>query len=246
MTETEWLTAREAIPMLDFLHTGIIALVDELPTKRERDEMRAFLQGNARRRKFGLLGCACCRHLWGILLDHRSRSAVEVFEQSLDGHASDGELQIANSEAIAARNAIRSSRGVAANTIHTRRRAAHVVYAAIEYECYEVMDESGRAATWAGISATLTEARSFQADTIRDIFGNPFRPVAVEPAWLTSTVVAIANQMYESRDFSAMPILADALQDAGCDNDDIMNHCRDEKQTHVRGCWVIDLILGKE
>ena len=52
--------------------------------------------------------------------------------------------------------------------------------------------------------------------------------------------------MYETRDFSAMPILADALQDAGCDNDDVLNHCRDAKQVHVRGCWVVDLVLGKE
>ena len=51
--------------------------------------------------------------------------------------------------------------------------------------------------------------------------------------------------MYESRDFAAMPILADALQDAGCDNDDILNHCRDERPRHVRGCWVVDLVLGK-
>jgi hypothetical protein len=51
--------------------------------------------------------------------------------------------------------------------------------------------------------------------------------------------------MYESRDFSPMPILADALQDAGCDNDTILAHCRDEQHTHVRGCWVVDLVLGK-
>jgi hypothetical protein len=51
--------------------------------------------------------------------------------------------------------------------------------------------------------------------------------------------------MYESRDFSAMPILADALQDAGCDSDAILAHCRDVKQVHVRGCWVVDLVLGK-
>ena len=79
----------------------------------------------------------------------------------------------------------------------------------------------------------------------RDIFGNPFRPATLHPAWLTSTVVALARQMYESRDFGAMPILADALQDAGCDNDDILNHCRGPGP-HVRGCWVVDLVLGKE
>ncbi|MBP3959644.1 hypothetical protein J8F10_30735 [Gemmata sp. G18] len=80
----------------------------------------------------------------------------------------------------------------------------------------------------------------------RDIFGNPFRPVAFSPDWRTSTTVTLAAQMYESRDFSAMPILADAIQDAGCDNDDILNHCRDANQVHVRGCWVVDLVLGKE
>jgi hypothetical protein len=79
----------------------------------------------------------------------------------------------------------------------------------------------------------------------RDIFGNPFRPVTFPPSLRTATVVALAQQMYDSRDFSAMPILADALQDAGCDNDDILNHCRDTGATHVRGCWVVDLVLEK-
>jgi hypothetical protein len=80
---------------------------------------------------------------------------------------------------------------------------------------------------------------------IRDVFGNPFRRVKVNRVWLTSTVVALARQMYESRDFGTMPILADALQDAGCTNDDILSHCRDAHATHVRGCWVLDLVLGK-
>ncbi|MBP3953753.1 hypothetical protein J8F10_00360 [Gemmata sp. G18] len=80
---------------------------------------------------------------------------------------------------------------------------------------------------------------------MRDIFGNPFRPVAFSPSWRTSTAIAIASQMYESRDFSAMPILADALQDAGCDNANVLDHCR-SPGPHVRGCWVVDLVLGKE
>jgi len=58
--------------------------------------------------------------------------------------------------------------------------------------------------------------------------------------------VSLARTMYEAREFGAMPILADALQDAGCDNDDILSHCRDANQVHVRGCWVVDLVLGKE
>ena len=83
-----------------------------------------------------------------------------------------------------------------------------------------------------------------QAAIIRDIVGNPFRSVSFSPTWRTDTAVSLATQMYESRDFSAMPILADALQDAGCDNKDILDHCRGPG-SHVRGCWVVDLVLGK-
>ncbi|MCE9564442.1 MAG: hypothetical protein K8U57_20585 [Planctomycetes bacterium] len=77
-----------------------------------------------------------------------------------------------------------------------------------------------------------------------DIFGNPFSSMAFAPQWRTSTATAIAQQMYDSRDFSAMPILADALQDAGCDSADILDHCRGDGP-HVRGCWVVDQVLGK-
>jgi hypothetical protein len=80
---------------------------------------------------------------------------------------------------------------------------------------------------------------------IRDIFGNPFRPVAFNPAWRTDTVLFLARQMYNAREFSAMPILADASQDAGCDSTDSRGHCRGPGP-HMRGCWVVDLVLGKE
>jgi hypothetical protein len=80
---------------------------------------------------------------------------------------------------------------------------------------------------------------------VRDVFGNPFRLVALTADWRTDTAVSLARTMYESREFGAMPILADALQDGGCDNEDILSHCRDGTLTHVRGCWVVDLVLGK-
>jgi hypothetical protein len=79
----------------------------------------------------------------------------------------------------------------------------------------------------------------------RDVVGNPFRSVAFSPSWRTDTAVGLARQVYEGRDFSAMPILADTLQDAGCDNTDVLDHCRDPSP-HVRGCWVVDLLLDKE
>ena len=81
-------------------------------------------------------------------------------------------------------------------------------------------------------------------ELIHDLFGNPFESAVIDPAWRTSTVTAIARGVYESRDFSALPILADALQDAGCDNEDVLNHCRGNGP-HIRGCWVLDLLTGR-
>jgi hypothetical protein len=92
-------------------------------------------------------------------------------------------------------------------------------------------------------SAHTTE-RSAQADLVREIFGNPFRPDGFSPAWRTDTVVVLARLIYESGDFGALPILADALQDAGCDDQELLAHCR-EPGAHVRGCWVLDLALDK-
>jgi len=87
------------------------------------------------------------------------------------------------------------------------------------------------------------------AKTMRPLFlehfGDPRQPVEFDQAWLTSDVLAIASGMYKSGDFSPMPILADALQDAGCDNENMLSHSRDPKANHVRGCWVVDLVLGK-
>jgi hypothetical protein len=94
-------------------------------------------------------------------------------------------------------------------------------------------------------SAFETQTKHYGLQIIHEVVGNPFRPVAFNPQWRTSTVLAMARGMYESRDFSAMPILADALQDAGCENTDILNHCRDEKASHIRGCWVVDMVLDK-
>ncbi len=91
----------------------------------------------------------------------------------------------------------------------------------------------------------LSAERPIVTNLIRDLFGNPFRPVSFSPAWRTSTVLALASQMYELRDFSALPILADALQDAGCDSTGVLDHCRGAGP-HARGCRVVDLVLGKE
>jgi hypothetical protein len=81
-------------------------------------------------------------------------------------------------------------------------------------------------------------------DLLREVFGNPFRPVPFSPAWRTDTAVSLARQAYEGRDFALLPILADALQDAGCASPEVLDHCHGSGP-HVRGCWVVDLVLGK-
>jgi hypothetical protein len=80
---------------------------------------------------------------------------------------------------------------------------------------------------------------------VRDLYGNPFRPNAFDPRWRTSDAVALAQAIYDERAFERLPILADALMDAGCEDEQVIAHCRSEGP-HVRGCWVVDLVLGKE
>ena len=94
---------------------------------------------------------------------------------------------------------------------------------------------------------TEEEAR-FRWETgtlFRDLIGNPFRPVSLDSAWLTSDVMALGEAIYEGRAFERMPELADALEHAGCRSRSILSHCR-SPDPHVRGCWVLDLILGRQ
>ena len=217
-------------------------------------------------RKLRLWACAVCRRIWHLLPDERSRRAVEVLEQLADGLATEKERAAAFTAAKAATASFNRDKGgmeevhnwaasaaewavdedltVDAENLSFLAAAAVRRHAAVTGPPEEramVTDnrEGGPFAVAAEEAADLA-----QANLLREVFGNPFRPVKVKPAWLTDTVLALAKQMYESREFSAMPILADALQDAGCDNDDVLAHCRDTGATHVRGCWVVDLLLG--
>ena len=94
----------------------------------------------------------------------------------------------------------------------------------------------------------IVEQRESQANLLRDIIRNPFakEKVEMEPAWYTQNVIDLARSIYEEKAFDRMPILADALMDAGCENEEIINHCRGSECPHVRGCWVVDMILGKQ
>jgi len=85
--------------------------------------------------------------------------------------------------------------------------------------------------------------RNAQAHLLRDILGNPFRPVTIDPAWLTPNTVTLAKAIYHFRAFDRMAILGDALEEAGCDDAGILDHCRSQTG-HVRGCWVVDAVQG--
>jgi hypothetical protein len=88
------------------------------------------------------------------------------------------------------------------------------------------------------------ELHAIGAPIVRDVFGNPFRPVTMDRRWLTSTVIDLARVIYDEQLFERLPILSDALLDAGCDNEDMIDHCRTEAG-HVKGCWLLDLLLGR-
>jgi hypothetical protein len=198
-------------------------------------------------RKFRFFALSCCRLAWPALVDERSRRAVDVAERALTGMASPDEFDVATVGAVAARDAAAASYalGRSADT-HGAMIATSVVASVIEsgYD-QSHMARVRDALAFRGIKRPGSVLIGQYAQRLHEIFGNPFRPVSPAREWRTDTVVSLAQQMYAAHEFSAMAILADALQDAGCNNEDVLNHCRDTSATHVRGCWVVDLLLGK-
>jgi hypothetical protein len=162
---------------------------------------------------------------------------VDLVEQAADATVDRYSLSEPRMKVIEARQSLSGAR--------LRRAAmAAITAASIELHASSVSVNSVFHAA-ANASSSPNAEYAAQARLLRCVFGNPFCPVAFSPSWRTDTAVILARQMYESRAFSAMPILADALQDAGCDSADVLDHCRGPGP-HVRGCWVVDLLLGKE
>lgn len=116
--------------------------------------------------------------------------------------------------------------------------------AVISEKCYADVFRQLRYLSFIGLLLPSDDERSAFCHRVRDIVGNPFRSTFPEPGWLTSNVLDLARTIYDERAFDRLPILADALMDAGCSDDAILSHCRAEG-AHVRGCWVVDLLLGK-
>ncbi len=198
-------------------------------TTTEPTEMLEFLEGKAIDRKLRLLAC-CVRHSWWpVLSDARSRTALEVSERFADGIATEDELFAATEQARAA-----WLEEVEREVSDERTSAAELVYWAAF---------PGRAHNrFAGMHS---DDAGTVCGRVREIFGNPFRPITLNPTCLTSTVLSLATNIYNDKAFDRMPILADALQDAGCDNEEILDHCRQPSE-HVRACWVVDLLLDKK
>ena len=194
--------------------------------------MLEYLRGRASQRKLRLFAVACCR---GILSkrDHY-HAALDTAEKVAEGNAS--------------RELVRDldewdgmAMGAGDPTGWAIHHATNLPEEGLDHEFTNWV--AGMRPGGKEVNSTEDLARF--ADLLRCLFGNPFRRAAVEHAWQTRTVVTLAKQMYDKKTFDAMPILADALQDAGCTNEEMLSHCRGAGP-HVRGCWVVDLLLGKE
>jgi hypothetical protein len=242
MTEQEWLACSDPQKMLE------------------------LLSGKASERRLRLLACAFCHGLWDRLGDS-DRDLVEVVERFVEHQASEQDLAAARERVMntlpfaprarahvwAAAQATTSTRGFSGiarllaeigNTLRTHwNQPADSdmvrMTSAVAFLPFHVLEGTINHFGW------LPETSPQQPLLIRDIVGNPFRPVTINPAWRTSNVTALAQAIYVDRAFDRLPILADALEDTGCDNADILNHCR-QSGVHFRGCWVVDLLLDKE
>ena len=222
MNETTWLATTRPMPLLN------------------------FLGDRATERKRRLFAVACCRRIWHLLGDGCLRAAVEAGEEFADNPHSEDALaplrrqvdSLANEQnhacfpACCVKWSISEHKGVNGFTA--------AAYAA-EGLAFRV---AGQSWTKAYVKVMEQEYKVLMG-LLRDVFGNPFRPVAADPLWLTSTVVELARGIYAERAIDRLPILADALQDAGCENVDVLGHCRGPGP-HGRGCWVVDLLLGKD
>ena len=240
---------------------------DEWLTSDDPDSLLFFLQDRVSERRGRLFAVACLQRIWHLMTDERSRRITEVVERHIEGQATTDEWRTASVAAEEAwadtsrllhprmyrapERTLSPEERAAADVLHFTTSAAHNIgYAAFRANpghegralAHTVAREAARAVNE---DYPNSPERPVQAALLRDIFGNPFRPVTLDPSWLTSTVVLLARGTYEDRAFDRLPILADALQDAGCEHPDLLAHCRGPGP-HVRGCWVVDLILGKD
>jgi hypothetical protein len=222
------------------------------------------VEGKVSDRKLRLVAVACCRRVWSLLSESPGRVAVEVAERHADGTAGDDELQTACADA---RSAADESRTIVDRRYlemawddprAIRAEAIHYLASACVRAAYPRGLTFAAAATWShvstGVAMTLSnkEAHAVEESVliglVRDIVGNPFRSTAtVGPelkSWCDGAIPKLAGDIYDRRCFEQIPLLADALEDAGCTDAELLGHLR-SPGPHVRGCWALDLVLGK-
>jgi hypothetical protein len=204
--------------------------------------MLAALRGAQRAsdRRFQLFSCACCRAVWHLLQADAAREVVEVRERFADGGATVAEVYAAREPA---------DDYFKSNYMHRNGPA----FAAAASCGWLGVPSAGAERVCQRLRPRLCPTAQplpddFFCQPLRDIFGDPFGPFpVVSPsvlAWGDRTVARLAQGIYDERRWDAMPILADALLDAGCDDEDILAHCR-LPVGHAWGCWVLDLLLRK-
>jgi hypothetical protein len=226
VTEAEWLTCTDPEPMLE----DVIE--------------------NASERKLMLFCVACCRRTLHLLQDERCRAAIDVAERFADGVACEQELRSAEQAAseVAGLGEFAGDDSwhrdsFAAGTEGPAKAAVWATAKGRGGLCSQVSDAAATAAapTW----ADRNREWAVHADLLRCLFGNPFGTApAFDPCWRTPSVPALAQRVYDERAFDRLPELADALAAAGCRNAEVLGHLR-SASVHVRGCWALDLILGK-
>jgi hypothetical protein len=219
-------------------------------------EMLEFVRDKVCHRKLRLFACACCRRIWHLLTDQRSRKAVEVAERYADGYATAEELAAVAQDAYAAAQKDRLDPRARGHALIIPGLQGSGTYIAADAAAFAADDVAitidycyppAEAAAFAVLINNPTE-HVVQAALLRDLLGPiPFRPLpSLNPSWLRfhqGITIELAGTIYQDRVFDHLPILADALEEAGCTNADILNHCRQAGE-HIRGCWIVDLILG--
>jgi hypothetical protein len=218
MTEREWLASTDSRPVWE-----------EVSRKISNRRVR-------------LLICACCRRVWDLLVDSRSREAVEVAERFADGSANLDELTAVRRRADAAYQSSRKQHGPASFRLFG---AANLALQATSTAKRVRFDPRANEFLRGAKERKEKTERKARCHLIRDIVGNPFRPVSVDPSWRNARITSLAQVIYDERAFDHLPILADALEELGCTNTDILDHCRGPGP-HVRGCWVVDLLFTRE
>jgi hypothetical protein len=215
-------------------------------------------------RKARLFAVGCCRCIWHLLTKTCSRSTIENAERFADRMFEQADLSQSRGEhSNYRRSQLRSAIyhdallcGYGLAEAERRADCWSAAWDAVDHLIHtDARDAARMCFGWVRLALnkemSVRSSRSKLRAMLDDVFGNLFRRVALDPHWLTSTVVDLARSIYQHDPrqaggyMSGLPILADALMDAGCDDEQILGHCLGPGP-HVRGCWILDLLLGKE